>query len=141
MKSLYPEGGGTVGVANEAFRNRSPTPSYSTQADGMAQLAQGLKAYMGKAPAATGSAPIAAAPTQASATGLSQAPTVMAGTPATANLGGGGVMSGIGNAMSSYVAPAIAMTGLVKAGNKLKIGAKDQAHLYSKMLKKFTGMF
>jgi len=39
-------------------------------------------------------------------------------------------------APSNYVAPAIAMAGLVKAGDKLKIGAKDQGHFYSKWGKK-----
>jgi hypothetical protein len=75
----------------------------------------------------SGSAPIQAGKGQASATGQV--------VPS-----GGTAPSAMGSA-STWVAPAIAMAGLVKAGDKLKIGAKDQAHLYSKLFKKFTGMF
>ncbi len=129
-----PEGGGTVGVANEIYRNRADAgSSYGGGQDGLSMLSKGLKAYMAK-PAATGSAPIAAPASQASATGLSQAPTVMGGTPATANLGGGGFMQGAGNVMSNYIAPAAAMAALVKGGNKLNIGAGNQAKWYRRAI-------
>jgi len=95
-------------------------------------MAQLLKAAKG---AGTGGAK--GAPTAGSASGV--------GADANSSVAGaapGGLSAGpYATQMSQIVAPAVAMAGLVKAGDKLKIGAKDQAHLYSKLLKKFTGMF
>jgi hypothetical protein len=93
----YPEGGGMVGSANKVYG--SPTagqPQQQQDTSGYSALGKGLKAYLANStPAASGSAPIGAGAGQQSITALSNAPTVMGGTPATANLGatGGGASS------------------------------------------------
>jgi hypothetical protein len=121
---------GTVGTANQVYGEipqlqmpEGPKQDYSQLMEALAK-----KQMAGKA---TGSAPIQGGKGQASATGQ----VVPYGGVTTQ-----GAPSAMGSA-STWVAPAMAMAGLVKAGDKLKIGAKDQAHLYSKLLKKFTGMF
>ena len=92
----------------------------------------------GAASGASGSAPIMAGAGQASATGsVIGAGGVGGSTAAPATSAGAGGAAGAG----SYVLPAIAMAGLVKAGDKLKIGAKDQGHFYSKMFKKLGNIF
>jgi hypothetical protein len=94
-----------VGAANEIYSSRAPsTTPPDNQQDGMKMLAEGLKKYgqMGGfgGVTATGSAPIAAGAGQASATGLSAAPTVIAGTPAT-SVGGLSTGGGLSAARQS----------------------------------------
>jgi hypothetical protein len=135
-QALYPDGGGTVGVANEIYNYGQPAPS-SQPSEGTSALAKGLGKY-GATKFGGG---------QVGGGDLSSAGRANAFTGMGGQVGGGGLtsagragsMTGTGSGaggmgVGGYAAAAAAMAALIKGGNKLNIGANNQMKWYRRAI-------